>query len=273
MKILTANIALGLKDMDHLVNNVHGITTYHSWTSYLVAILCPPLRGLWGCKPYSQKRINYLRKHENLDSTFNMIRKNNPDILILNEVVPEIHESRFDKELKDMGFTTITYGLGGKYPDAHVSTLVATKEKAIILQTDMPQPPYPGCGGGIAGLRLESGVSIVGVHMALKGKVWREQLNAITALLQTEKIAGNQVIFAGDCNEKEEPIISGSNFSILGLVSADMQKTSTCPTSLPRIFQRSLDHIFIPSEWKIDDFRTIAFGSDHLALLVSVEKI
>ena len=269
MRILTANIALGLRNVNRLVTNMRGIAAYHSWSSFLVALLCPPLRGRWGGSSYSSKRIEYLQRHEDLDATIRLVSEANPDILILNEVVPEIHRSRLDGALKEMGFATITYGLGDKYPDAHVSTLVATKEKTDVLPAKMPQLPYPGCGGGIAGLRFKSRVSIIGAHLALGGgDLWHQQLAAIAALVRDEEALGNRVVFAGDCNETEK--LMTPSFSKLGLVSVDEHKSPTCPTSLPRIFQKSIDHIYISNTWRIKDFRTIPFGSDHSALYTEI---
>jgi endonuclease/exonuclease/phosphatase family metal-dependent hydrolase len=269
MKILTANIALGLRNMDRLTTNVRGVAAYHSLSSFLVAIFCPPLRGHWGGPPRSLKRVEYLQQHENLDATIRLISEADPDILILNEVVPEIHRSRLDHSLKEMGFVAIVYGLGDKYPDAHVSTLVAVKQEADVILAAMPQLPYPGCGGGIAGLRLKNGMSVIGAHMALAGTdLWCQQLAAIATLVGDEKGLGNRAIFAGDCNETEEPI--NHSFSKLGLVSVDVHNTSTCPTSLPRIFRKSLDHIYVSNTWKIEDLRAIPFGSDHLALCAEV---
>jgi endonuclease/exonuclease/phosphatase family metal-dependent hydrolase len=269
MKILTANVALGLRNMDRLAVNVRSLAAYHSWTSFLIAILCPPLRGRFGGPPHSAKRIEYLKKHENLGATIRLIAETNPDILILNEIVPEIHKPQLDVALKEMGFVSLTYGLGGKYRDAHASTLVATKEQAVVIPATMPQLPYPGCGGGIAALRLKNGVSVIGAHMAFRGNyLWHEQLESIASLIRNEQAFGNKVVFGGDCNETEKPITPV--FSELGLVSSDKNKTATCPTSLPSIFQKSLDHIYVSNVWTIQNFRTISFGSDHLAVYADV---
>ncbi len=269
MKILTANIALGLRDMDHLIPNLRGVCAYHSWTSFLVAILCPPLRGRWGGPSRSSKRIEYLRKHDNLSATLRLIEETAPDIVILNEVLPEIHGPRLDQHLRDLGYVHITYGFGAKYSDAHVSTLVATKEEAAPLPAVMPQQPYPGCGGGIAAVRTKSGISIIGAHMALDGTdLWRQQLQSIVNLVASEQSTGNTVIFAGDCNEIETQITP--SLSRCGLFSVDTNKTLTCPTSLPHMFQKSVDHIYVPKTWVVRDFQAIPFGSDHLALCVAV---
>jgi len=269
MKILTANIVLGLHNMNRLGTNVRGLAAFHSWPSFLIAILCPPLRGRWGGPPYSAERLAYLQKHGGLEPTLRLISDTDPDILVLNEVVLEIHKTQLDDSLVKMGFVSITYGIGDKYPDAHVSTVVAAKEKAEIIVATMPQTPHPGCGGGIAGLRLENGISVIGAHMALGGtNLWHKQLEALTTIIGTEKGAGQKVIFAGDCNESEKRLTP--SFAKLDLISADTRCTRTCPTSLPRIFQRSIDHIYVPHMWRVQDLRTVAFGSDHLALFVTI---
>ena len=160
MKILTANIALGLRNMDNLFTNLRSGSKYHSLFSILVMVFLPPLRGRFSGPAYSPKRITFLRGHEDLNPTIKLISEANPDVLILNEVLPEIHRSRLDKELKNMGFVTISYGLDAKYPDAHLSTLVAVKEQGTPISITMPQTPHPGCGGGIAGIRLKGNITV-----------------------------------------------------------------------------------------------------------------
>lgn len=271
MKILTANIALGLKNANRFSGYMRGMGAFHGLASFLVAILCPPLRGLWGGPEYSAKRLKYLQQHKDLSAVFRIISQTAPDIIILNEVIPEVHKPELDQTLKQMGFVVITYGLGAKYSDAHVSTMVATKQNADIIPVNMPQLPYPGCGGGIAGLRLKSGVSLIGAHMALGGtSLWHKQLSAITAIIQSEEAYGNKIIFAGDCNEIEKFITP--SFSKLDIISVDKRKTPTCPIILPHIFWRSLDHIYVSNAWKVRDFHALSFSSDHLAIYAEITE-
>jgi endonuclease/exonuclease/phosphatase family metal-dependent hydrolase len=268
MKILTANIALGLEDADNLFNNVRGIAAYHSYFSLFVELFVPPLRGKYAGPWYSLKRVEYLRAGENLEPTFRMIRNANPDILIVNEVVTQMHEQKFRKELTEMGFKTISIGLAAKYPDARCSTLVASKFEGAALQCTMPQLPCPGGGSGVAGLRLQNGISVIGAHLALGiPELWNAQVEAIARFAAFEQARGQAIIIAGDCNEIEAPFWKHAAFLALGLVSVDAQKTPTSPLSLPRFLQKSIDHIFIPASWRLANFETIAFGSDHLALL------
>ena len=100
--------------------------------------------------------------------------------------------------------------------------------------------------------------------------LWRSQIDAIAGLAKAEQEKGNAVLLTGDWNAVEGPIFAQESFKKLRLVSADKNKTPTCPTSLPRFLQWSVDHIFIPPSWKTTRAETIAFGSDHLALLVEI---
>ena len=271
MKILTANISLGLRDSDKLLNNMRGLAAYHSWTSFLVEVLLPPLRGIWAGPAYSPKRVEYMRKHEHLEAVFDLLRDSDPDVVVLNEVLPEIHGAKLEEGLRKLGFISISVGRGAKYPDAYVSTLVASKAAAEPIACLMPQTPHPGCGGGIAGLRL-AGVSIIGAHLAMGGSaLWRSQVDAIAKIAADEQTRSSAVIVTGDWNSVESPIFAQESFKKLGLISVDKEKTPTCSTSLPSFLQWSVDHIFIPASWSIKDFKAIPFGSDHLALLAEVE--
>lgn len=273
MKILTANICLGLRNADNLWNNMRGIAAYHSWSSFLVTHLVPPLRGKWGGPAYSVWRTNYFRTHENLQATFDLIANTNPDILILNEIILEIHADTLEKTLREFGYVVITHGGSEKYPDRHISTWVASKIPGEALLLTMPQLVVPGGGGGTAGLRLTNGISVIGLHAAYGNpSLWREQVDAVAETAANEQMLGQRVILAGDWNEPEEPIIERESFKRLSLQSVDRAKTRTCPTSLPRFLQSSLDHIFVPNDFEINDFKAVSFSSDHLALFAEVES-
>ncbi|MES2225829.1 MAG: endonuclease/exonuclease/phosphatase family protein [Patescibacteria group bacterium] len=270
MRILTANIALGLANSDRLMNNLRGIAAYHTWFA-LIGIIFSPLRGSGEGPAHSERRTDYLHKHRDLEPLFRMIQDTGADIVVLNEVIPEIHEPELESRLRSMGFKTITSGQGTKYPDAHISTYIAAKETGKAIPAHMPQLARPGCGSGVACLRLDNGISVIGAHTAFGGsELWTRQIEALAALAKAEQEHGQQIILAGDWNETQGPILSLPDIQKLGVIPVDPDETPTCPISLPRFLQRQLDHILVPEAWRVVDLDTIAFGSDHLAVCAEV---
>ena len=160
MKILTANIAMGLRDMDYLLNNLRGLAAYHGWGAYFAALV-PLTRGKWAGPPYWPNRVSYMHKHKNLEPSFKLIKEVDADVVILNEILPEIHEPMFSLKLKQLGYKSIAIGFGAKYPDARVSTIVAAKKAGEQFDLARPQTPHPGCGGGGGGPGLD-GKRIIG---------------------------------------------------------------------------------------------------------------
>ena len=216
------------------------------------------------------KRVKYTKKNKHLEPIFTLIEKTLPDILVLNEVVYEVYKDEMEKRLRDLGFKTTTWGIGGHYPGARISTLIASKEPSEIIQCVFPQGKVMGSGAGMAGIRL-NGVSVFGMHLAYRNPdMFNKQIAYIATLAKNERNRGSEVVFVGDWNESEAVISSNLDFKSIGLISADTQEKLTCPTFLPRFFQKPLDHIFIPAHWKSSNASTIAFGSDHLALMVSL---
>lgn len=267
MKILTANIALGLSGMDRVISNFRAHAAYHSWPT-VATLAFPFLRGRVGRIPRKAGRTEGLQARDNLAATIALVQSCDPDIAILNEVVFETQGERLRAALKEMGFRTIAWGFAAHHEDARVSTWVAAKEAGAQFACEMPQSPYPGHGAGIAGMRLEGGISAIGVHLANGVALWYEQLVAVGRIVAEEKARGNHIVVAGDWNHNERAIFRHSQLGELGLVSADWEKHGTCPTYLP--FRLSLDHIFISDSWKLVRAETMAFGSDHLALCAEV---
>ena len=271
MKILTANIAYGFKGMDRFITSVRHQLNIHG-PGILTYEFLPGLRGL-SPTVSEAKRVAYAKKHRYLEPVFDLIRLTTPDVLILNETLYELYREEIEQELRAMGFQTIAWGVSTHYPGTSISTLLATKEPGEMIPCTMPQRPSMGGGAGMTGIRLNhSSLSIFGMHLTYRNPpMFSKQLAYITEMAKKEKTSRNEIILAGDFNESEAIVFSNSDFKTLDLVSADSQEKLTCPTFLPNFMQKPLDHIFIPPSWKTTRAETIAFGSDHLALLAKTD--
>ena len=191
---------------------------------------------------------------------------------MLNELIKQIQCSEIEKELSALGYSSIYFGYSAHHDDATVSSLVASKIKGEKLAIEFTEGAHAGGGGGIVGLRLvQSNITVVGVHMCTPKFPWLydAQIADIVKFLETEKLLGREVIIAGDWNASTLFLKKYPAFSKLNLINSEGDML-TCPTFLPKL--EPLDHIFVPQNFKTINSKTIAFGSDHLAVSVEVGK-
>jgi endonuclease/exonuclease/phosphatase family metal-dependent hydrolase len=221
-----------------------------------------------------EKRAAYLKLHKDLSQTLALIDRTDPDLLVLNECLYGIWDTEIEEALKARGFKTLAWGLGGHYPGASISALIATKKEGVQIPASMPQGPTIGTGAGIAKIRLrDEKLTLIGVHLSLKMPAhWKNQVRAIAEAVLEEKQVGNDVIIAGDWNDDEKHIFAHETFRSLSLIPAVSPEIPTCPVFLPTHI-RPLDHIFIPPTMRTLSSKAIPFGSDHLALFAEVSAL
>jgi len=271
LKILTANIAFGIPKMSNIFVNVYTHLVIHG-RSMLTLFLNPKaLKDKAGyLKP---ARFKYFEKHNSLKSITSLIEKESPDILVLNEVLKQFQQGELEATLKKLGYKSISFGFSRHYDDATVSSLVASKAKAVPVAIDFPQGSHPGGGGGIAALRFaESMLTVIGAHLCYANFTWLygPEIEAISDFISKEIASGRKVVTAGDWNESSHTINAYPSFSKLNLKNAEAD-IKTCPTFFPKSKLKPLDHIFTPSDWQTLDAKTAPFGSDHLAVIAEVE--
>jgi endonuclease/exonuclease/phosphatase family metal-dependent hydrolase len=271
LRILTANIAFGFAGMDHLLSSVkhhlhiHGLAILNCGFSQRADDRNMAIR---------MRRVWYVKKHQNLNPTFDMIWRIQPDILILNEVIYELNREPFEEVLDRIGFRTMEWGVSNHYPGASISTLLATRASGTSIRCAMPQRPSMGGGAGMAGIELTVGsLRVFGMHLTYGGsQLFERQVKYIAEVARNQATRLSDVVVAGDWNASEATIFANQDFRSLNLVSGASIENPTCPSFFPRFLQRPLDHVFVPSRWKRVRSEAIAFGSDHLALMVDVES-
>lgn len=263
MKVLIANIAFGIPGMQNLWTNTLGHLAFHGW-SMIPFFLAPKTIENRVALP-NPRRVHYLRRNCDLGNTLRMLRRENADIVMLNEVIPQIYKPKLEAELSALGYRSIYWGRSSHYPDTTVTSLVATKAAAEAVPSLLPQAEHPGGGGGMAMLRSKSFTAIA-VHMTVGAKfprLYARQIDVIAEAVRKEQAAGRKVIVGGDWNESAAAIRKYPAFAELDLVNVEGD-VGTCPTFLPWL--KPLDHIFVSGGWKALDVQTVEFGSDHLAL-------
>ena len=270
LKILTANVAFGLKRMDNVFVNIFNHLVFHGWS--MITFFTTPKSLRKHKNHLNLKRIFYVRKHSDLKSIIDLLDKEQPDVLMLNEVIEQLFSSELEKELRLLGYKSFSLGHSKHYADATVSSLVASKIEGEAVKIKFPEESHVSGGGGIAALRLsEHKITVANVHMCSTKFSWlySAEVKAIAKFISEEKFAGREVVIGGDWNASTSFLNKYASFFKLNLQSAESDLPS-CPTFLPKL--KPLDHIFVPHGWKATKVKTVSFGSDHLAISVCVEK-
>lgn len=220
------------------------------------------------------ERSSYVRDKSDLSRIVHEIHMQQPDVVILNELLFRVHKHEIELWLRDEGFHHFSWGKSAYHSSHHdhrdmtTATMVASKLPVVDGYVPfLPQLAQPGGGGGIAGVRLANApITILGVHLSIfYKKLWRSQVERLAELVASERDEGREVIIAGDWNATQKPIRKIKDFSSLKMRSADPNKTPTCPTNqiagFPR--RRQIDHIYVPESVETQSFTTGHFGSDH----------
>lgn len=271
LKILTANIAFGLNNMDSLLTNIVGHLIFHG--RQMITLFINPV-SLKNRKGYLYpRRVKYLKRHSSLKNIIALIREESPDIIMLNELIFQLHKDELQNELINLGYKYFSWGFSEHYADTTVSSFVASKSKAESVMIKFPQESHAGGGAGIASIRFsESNITAISVHMCVSDKfpwLYDAEIETITKFIQGEKSTGREVVIGGDWNASASYLKKYDLFSKSNFINSEGD-LPTCPTFFPKL--NSLDHVFIPNNWKTLNAKTISFGSDHLAVSVEVEK-
>lgn len=271
IKIMTANIAFGLRNMDNLFVNILGHLVFHGWS--IISVFINPASLRYGKSFPNPKRIPYIKKHGSLKLILDLIKKENPDILMLNEIIKQIHPQELKDSLQEFGYKSINFGYAIHHDDATCGSLVASKVVGEPIEIKFTLGRHAGGGAGVAILRLlNSNITIAAVHMSVPDKfpwLYDAEVEDLAEFISNEQSLGREVIIAGDWNTSTQFLQKYSSFTKLGLKNGEGDIPS-CPTFLPKL--KPLDHIFVPSKWKTLNAKTMSFGSDHLAVSICVEN-
>lgn len=216
---------------------------------------------------YDERQLAFLKQKSDLGNVKALIEKEQPDVIVVNELIAEFHRDAFESFLQEKKFSTILWGVSKHYTGATVSTAVASKLPAAGFTVEVEQAAELSGGGGFAGIRLtNSPISIIGGHFTNSRRTLsRRQIEDVAKAAAVEMQNGRKIIIAGDFNEIERRVQRVPEFQKLNLKSSSREKTF--PTMLPAPLRRDLDHIFVSNNMEISSSHTTPFGSDHLALV------
>ncbi len=227
----------------------------------------------------SEKFISTRLLDGNSDAIKTIVQLHHPDVLVINEVMPDISQAPL-QQLERLGYhVSIGRAEHKPYPLA-TATVVASKHALRELPFSLPGKS----GGGSRAVEISELELIVVAPQpsAFNSRIRASQLaytaNQARAFNRLEP--GYELIIMGDLNSDGKEV--DGYFESLGL---KRYSQPTFPSQsllnglrkerwnlLRRIMQlnkgsRDLDQIHVPAKWKNDSFQTLEMGSDHEAVI------
>lgn len=211
-----------------------------------------------------------------------IVEEFDPDIFILNEVIPAVSSKEIDF-LKKKSYQITTSIVERKNPTLNHTSVIATKFKGQQINIDWKLKG----GGGVCAFRSdEKKLLVVAPHpTAFKEKVREKQLRFLAEFLLIFKTENPDysIVLGGDFNTEGTNVdeyftklnfqrLSEKSFPNDALWNRLDEKKFFWLKHIMHLMegQRDLDHILIPRAWKVKDVKSVETSSDHKALIVKV---
>lgn len=154
---------------------------------------------------HKRKNPEEISKKSDFSQVFEIIKKENPSVVVLNEIFDNLQTRPVFKELKRLGLNNIFIGNSGHHATPlTVSTVIATTHDCEHVKTDITFPKgIPGTGGGAVGVYIkEVDLFLLGLHIAYTQDVLSSQLKELDDFYLKIKDKYKNIIFAGDLNRE-----------------------------------------------------------------------
>ncbi|MEA2701871.1 MAG: hypothetical protein QOE22_580 [Candidatus Parcubacteria bacterium] len=266
---MTANIALGIPGSDSVVRCLSSLIKLYGWKIFPYLLTSGRFGSIFNYNTGpGRKGIAFFSAHSTVRPVLALIAEEKPDIVVLTEILHQIHEEPLRKGLEELGFAHIGWGKSLQPPHLTATAVVASRLPCLDdgFAPTMTQLQQISGGAGISGLRLEKqAVTIVGAHLTVGLRSLSErQVQDLIGIYKTEGSNGRICILAGDFNQRAKGLDRIPSFRALGLSTVTKQ-----PTTLlgPTFLRFDYDHVFLPPGWRASDTHYRSFGSDHLAVV------
>lgn len=216
-------------------------------------------------------RIERKRSASSIESTLELIQKEDPDLLILSEVFGETQRLELKAALQLQGYDYFSVGQGHRFgakSKEHVELLLASKMPIEKIQSEpIDAPPVWGQGGGILCVRIpDIDCTVIAVHLAHNVQrsqaSLQKQMKTIEQCMNDPSSQSKRVLLLGDMNVDKEYL--PSLFHQFDHYSVDLPTCSATP--IARWFcNYCLDHI-LGRGFTVQDKIIIEGASDHRAI-------
>lgn len=220
---------------------------------------------------------NSAKIHEKADvkRTINLIRKVNPDILAISEILGETQRKELLPDLKNLGYKSIHTNPGhrlGKNSKEYLEIMIATKDKSVMINipNHFGEAKLGHGGGMICSYLPDQDSYILVVHLAhpipRTQKIFDKQIKVIEDLIAKKFSKSKKFIIAGDFN---------SSFGNLSKKITSLEKYSpdepTCSTTngIKLIYNKCIDHI-LGRGFQATKKELIEGHSDHRGVFIDL---
>ena len=194
------------------------------------------------------KKLGKAKHLLKIERTIKTLKKINPDIVGISEVLGEEQREILIRELKKIGYQSFNTGKGWNYEkEKGLETLIATKkESQLINSPKFPLPEKGGLGSGIVEIKMDN-IYIIQAHLPLyrsRRKYFKKQIEWIENRLEELEEKKESYIVMGDFNTSYKEL--KKQFPIFRQLHHVSPEIGTCPLTkvVRRLFLKDIDHIF-----------------------------
>ena len=180
------------------------ILTYNTCFGLRANTLIDAYNATWRVV-HKRKDSEEINRKSDFSEVFDIINKEKPDLIILNEIFDNLQTEPLIRELRKAGYKNTFIGNSGHHTNhLIVSTVVASRFDCKKVDLNLTFPGgIPGTGGGAAGIFIkELDLFLVGLHIAYREDTLLMQLKEIDQLFIRIKDKYKNIIFAGDFNRE-----------------------------------------------------------------------
>jgi endonuclease/exonuclease/phosphatase family metal-dependent hydrolase len=266
MKFLTYNILFGMK----------GIT---AGSALMSNFAMHGLRPMLPCgTPEFLRNILVRRRSTHIPQVLELIRRHDPDVLCLNEVLKNIHGVELVSGLQMLGFNSLCWQPYGHHkPPFDIHLLVASKYPAEAVHLPISSLPQSGYGGVACGLYIPShAMTVVGVHLAVSSIykslaiLQTKQLGDLEKFVSQEAVKNRPLIVLGDFNLSLPELYSKCSVFKEYLSGVEKETYPSFRTIFNILPQKQFDHILWNEHFKLMNAISEIVSSDHQALVADL---
>jgi len=240
--------------------------------------------GMYGREPFTNL-LGHLSFHglrsvylTSFFSRFNkpavdLVTKTEADLIVLNEVIGNLKKDQIVEELKKKNYTDFCWG-PAKHHHAplDLGTLMASRYEFENVNLTITQKDKMGGGGGGCAVYLpEKNLTVLGVHLGLRNRLSRKQVEQLSDFVENQRNLERRVVLMGDFNMNEKELNQIPAFSHLNLSGVNSTGTSPNVFGLRTFKFDCVDNIFYSQPSSLITSGTFEGYSDHKGVWADLE--
>jgi exonuclease III len=212
--------------------------------------------------------LEKVRIMSDIEPTVRLIRKHNPDVAVVSEVLGSVQRKELIESFKALGYQYFSIGQGHGWKGSNEKVEILLISKFCIEECKTPQysvPDRAGYGGGMGSVYIpEMEASLLFVHLPQSDKkAFADQLSIIQNIVDKNK---EGLVIAGDFNITRDRLpVSLQKLTPLSLA----EPTCSATSFISWWYHKNIDHL-LGRGFVLGKSETVEWDSDHRALISTI---